>query len=340
MGASMGRRSRRVQAQVALTGRPAFAQQPTRVSGRWPLLLCALVLLAAACAAPGAASPAPLAASPPEPRIDLRPLVKTGFSPSGLQVILATGDLGVGPNRVGFSLVTRKALVTAPEAHVGAYPSDGVAPVEPREQAVAAFQPWPYDARGLYTTQLTFDRPGTWSMDVSVTQDGGATLAATVIFDVLEATEAPAVGAPAPRSHSKTVSGVQALEELSTGSMIDPDLYQVTIADAAGSALPTVVVFASPAFCANEVCGPQVEVLQQIKDAYRGQANFIHVDLYENPHEIQGDIDRSRISPVVEEWGLPSIEWTFVLDRHGNVAAKFEAFATLTEVQAALEAVL
>ena len=98
---------------------------------------------------------------------------------------------------------------------------------------------------------------------------------------------------------------------------------------------PLVVVFASPAFCTNAVCGPQIEVLQQLKDKYKGQANFIHVDFYENPHEIQGDLERAVISSVVREWRLPSIEWTFVIDRQGMITARFEAFATLNEVERA-----
>jgi peroxiredoxin len=120
-----------------------------------------------------------------------------------------------------------------------------------------------------------------------------------------------------------------------TGSLQDPDLYQTTIEQAVVSGEPTVVVFASPAFCTNAVCGPQIEVLQQLKAKYRGQANFIHVDFYDNPEEIQGDLDRARISPVVLEWRLPSIEWTFVIDRQGAITARFEAFATLDEVEEA-----
>ena len=97
---------------------------------------------------------------------------------------------------------------------------------------------------------------------------------------------------------------------------------------------------ASPAFCTNAVCGPQVEVLQELKDRYKGQANFIHVDFYDNPEEIQGDLDRARLSPAVVEWGLPSTEWSFVIDGNGIVSARFEAFATLDELEQALLKVL
>ena len=139
---------------------------------------------------------------------------------------------------------------------------------------------------------------------------------------------------------TKTVDDVDSLSQLSTGSLLDPELYQTTIANSLASGVSTVIVFASPAFCANAVCGPQVDVLQQLKDRYRGQANFIHVDFYDNPDEIQGDLSRARLSPAVLEWGLPSIEWTFVIDAQGAVSARFEAFATFEEVEEALLRVL
>jgi len=101
-----------------------------------------------------------------------------------------------------------------------------------------------------------------------------------------------------------------------------------------------VVVFATPAFCVTATCGPQVQVVSQIKDRFQDQANFIHVDFYDNPEEIQGDLNLARLSPTVIEWGLPSNEWSFVLDREGMISARFEAFATLDELRQAIERVL
>ena len=144
------------------------------------------------------------------------------------------------------------------------------------------------------------------------------------------------MGSVSPASRNKTLDDVDDLKELTTGSLRDPDLYMTTIADGVKSGLPTVVVMASPAFCTNAVCGPQVEVLRDLKDKYAGQANFIHVDYYDNPDEIQGDLDRARPSPTVLEWNLPSSEWSFVIDRNGVIAERFEAFATLEEIEKVL----
>jgi hypothetical protein len=214
--------------------------------------------------------------------------------------------------------------------------SDG----ETRQTVDAVYQPWPYGNRGLHTTRLGFDRAGLWGVDIQIEGADGVGDVAQLLFDVEESPSAPAVGAAAIKSESKTQADVGSLSDLTTGSLRDADLYQVTIAQAVDSGRPTVLVFASPAFCTNAVCGPQVEVLQELKNTHGGKANFVHVDFYDNPQEIQGDLSKARLSPTVVEWRLPSIEWTFVIDAGGTIVARFEAFATFDEVDQVLRPLL
>jgi hypothetical protein len=308
-----------------------------------PIAAALLLLLGLACGSspgPGESDALPSDASPstaglPE-RPDLEPLVEGPVSPDGLRAVLGTGDLGIGTHRVGFVLTSPQGFVTTPALEVSSRylgpGSDG----EAAETATAEFHAWPYAGRGLYTTQLTFDRAGSWAIDIAVERPDGSVQTAELPFQVAEATSAPAVGSPAVESVNRIIRDVDTLAELSTGSLQDPDLYQITIADAVTGGMPTVVVMASPAFCANAVCGPQVEVLQELKNAYSGLANFIHVDFYDNPHEIQGNLETARLSPTVREWRLASIEWTYVIDADGIVSARFEAFATFAEVEKAL----
>ena len=306
-----------------------------------PTAAALLLLLGLACGsnpgqsyAPPSNAPATTAGLPERP--DLDPLIEGPVSPDGLQAVLGTGDLGVGTHRVGFVLTGPQGFVTTPALQVSSRylgpGSDG----EAAETATAEFHAWPYAGRGLYTTRLTFDRAGSWTIDIAIERPDGSVQTAELPFQVAKATSAPALGSPAVKSANRTIRDVDTLAELTTGSLQDPDLYQTTIADAVTSGMPTVVVMASPAFCTNAVCGPQLDVLQELKNAYSGLANFIHVDFYDNPREIQGDLEKARLSPTVREWRLPSIEWTYVIDAHGIVSARFEAFATFAEVEKAL----
>ena len=294
------------------------------------------IIIAAACAAPALDETPPRAAA-------LEP-IRGPVSADGLQAIFATPDLGVGRHRVAFALTSRTGLIDAPSAAVQSFyapPEDDAAALgEPVQTALALFRPFPLVERGLYATSVTFDRPGRWALQANVLGGDGQPKRARFYFDVPERSVAPAPGSAAPPSDSKTAADVDSLSQLTTGSEPDADLYRVSIADAVESGQPAVIVMASPAFCISAVCGPQVEVLSELKDEFSGQANFIHVDFYDNPDEIQGDLSRAVISPTVREWRLPSPEWTFVIDRRGVITDRFEGFATLEELRQSLLGVL
>ena len=101
-----------------------------------------------------------------------------------------------------------------------------------------------------------------------------------------------------------------------------------------------MVLFATPAYCSTSTCGPQIEVVKEHKDRFGDRMSFIHVEVYDNPHEIEGDLSRGVISPTMKEWGLPSEPWTFLIDGRGLVHSKFEAFTTLEELEAAVSGLL
>ena len=154
-------------------------------------------------------------------------------------------------------------------------------------------------------------------------------------------TDSPAIGDFAPASVSRTIDTVDDFENLSTGAEIDRELYALSIDEAVDNDLPTMIVFASPGFCTNALCGPQVEVMSELRAKYPDGANYIHVDLFENPIELRtGSLERAVRSPLLDEWGLHTDEWTFLLDADGRVTHRFEAFVPIEELEPALTSVL
>ncbi len=305
-------------------------------------LALAAILMLAAIACQNIAAPTKQAASDDEQGAAFEEveLIKGPVSADGLQAIFATPDLGTGEQRVAVVLTSKKGLVRSPISTLTSYYyPEGTTEGEMRDTAVALFRPFPLGTRGLYAAQLQFDSPGDWGLDIAVLDEDANTLRAELRFEVPEQTEAPANGAPATASDSKTLA-THSIEELTTGTLRDTDLYQISIADAVQSGMPTVIVMASPAFCTNAVCGPQVDVLSELEDKYKGQANFIHIDFFDNPDEIQGDLTRARVSPTVLEWNLPSTEWSFVVSADGIIHRRFEGFAPIEELEDALLEVL
>ena len=173
-------------------------------------------------------------------------------------------------------------------------------------------------------------------MVANIPSENGFVEKVEVSFNINAQTIAPDVGQLAVKSDTKTYNSVDNPSQLTTGSNYDQNLYKYTLAEAVKRKNPVIVVFASPAFCVNAVCGPQVETLSLLADKFATKADFIHVDLYENPEKVQGDLSTAVISKAVKEWRLPSNEWTFIIDGNGTITARFQGFATFDELETEL----
>ena len=184
---------------------------------------------------------------------------------------------------------------------------------------------------GLYRTDVTFDSAGTWGANVTITGDG---LEENVkaSFDVAESPATPAVGDEPPASDTPTADDVKDLSEISTDAKPDSRFYETSIAEAIKRGEPFVVVFATPKFCQTQTCGPTLEIVKSVAADYPKET-FIHVE----PYELPADPSALKPVPTVQEWGLPSEPWVFVVDSKGKVAAKYEGALAPEELKQALQ---
>lgn len=182
--------------------------------------------------------------------------------------------------------------------------------------------------RGIYVTYPTFDRAGEWGAEVSI-RGAGVEENVRGTFEVTETGTTPALGEPAPASNTPTVDDVDDLSEISTDPHPDRRFYRRSVAQALAAREPFVVVFATPKFCASEVCGPTLDTVKGVAERFRG-ITFIHSEIYE------GLEPSTPLVEAVEEWGLPNEPWVFVVDGNGRVAAKYEGVVTRDELRAVL----
>ena len=257
-------------------------------------------------------------------------------------VIIITTDMAVGHNRIVFGVIDRDGMpVRGDTSEMAAYF------LVPREETrefkgsvEAEYLSWPTAVGGVFVAEVDLETVGAYEMDVNFTSQNGASIFAQGSFILKETPGTPAIGAPAPASVTHTSANTYDISHITSSLNPDPDLYEFSIHEALRQGKPLVVVFATPAFCISATCGPQVEVISQVKERFQDQANFIHVEVFKDPHLVQGGRPVGGTVAAMDEWNLPTEPWTFVVDEQGRVRAKFEQFTVAEEIEAALAEVL
>ena len=79
---------------------------------------------------------------------------------------------------------------------------------------------------------------------------------------------------------------------------IPPDTQnKVDYADALGKE-PIILLFATPEFCQSRVCGPVVDVAEQVKQLYGDKAAFIHMEIFNDNDPDKGAAAGAGIPPA------------------------------------------
>ena len=254
-----------------------------------------------------------------------------------IQPVVPGTDTSVGTNRfaIGILRVGQNGALPSPitDAEVNLR---FFFPIEPQPVAKGEVKPqfrFVGDKnKGLYIADVEFDKAGIWGLEVTGTTGGQPLAVSRVQFPVKPKPETPAIGAPAPRSKNPTRHDVDDIKKIDSGATPN-DMHELSIAQAIEEKKPLVVLFASPGFCVTQTCAPQLGEVQQLKKKYGSQANFVHVEIFKDT------ATRTPFETVIE-WNLTSEPWTFLVDKNGNVASKFEGPAPLSELEPALQKLL
>ena len=273
-----------------------------------------------------------------------RPTSTDGEAPAEsttVRITLASTDLGVGPNRLAFGLVdTQSGPIREADVLISTFYLGGGQQEGPIQTARAVWRRWPIGQVGLYTANFDFDRAGAWGVAANYVDHLGSSVTVSAGIEVKPKTATPAIGERPPASVTKLAKDFEDLKDMTSDPEPDEELYALTVAEGLETGKPLVVAFSTPAFCRTATCGPQLEVIKDLQDFYYRDVNFIHVEVYDRPAEIEGDLANAPLAQAMIDWALPTEPWTFIMDADGKVAAKFEAFATKDELEAALDAVL
>jgi hypothetical protein len=250
-----------------------------------------------------------------------------------------------GVNRYGFALFdTARKQITGAEVALYTARADGSGvrgPYVARSESLAVKPQFesqtsatdPNAAKSVYVADVPFKRNGKQAVIAIAKLDGRLLVTNGYPVNVTRASTnsaPPDVGDKAIDVHTQTLTDVGGdAAALDTRRPEAKDLLQDDLADVLGKK-PVVITFATPQLCQSRVCGPVVDIVEQVKAGAPKDMAFIHQEIYNNNQTNQG------VRSQVAAWRLASEPWTFVIDKSGKISTRFEGAFSVGELQRAV----
>jgi hypothetical protein len=284
------------------------------VVGRLPIIL--LVLLFSACGAEAPAAVDPAAVQPIAP-------------------VLAASELTVGLNRLPIGLLQGGTPLNDPQLSLPMrifYVGPGGDRTVPVAETTAVYRAEGLPL-GLYVAYANLEQVGGYEAEI-VIDHGGTAQTQRIRLDVVARGRALPVGAEAYPSENLTSADMPNLAELTSDPRPEPAFYELSVADAIAAGKPVVVAFSTPGYCQTAVCAPNMLVLKTLYGEYGRQVQFVHVEVY--PYPFGEAFSQGRRVPAMDEWGLLTEPWTYLINADGVIEARYEGGITLSELRPAL----
>ena len=189
----------------------------------------------------------------------------------------------------------------------------------------------PGEARSYYVVEnVEFNRSGPW-IGIAIIKDGDEFQSSRLPSPVVgQFPGVAAVGEQAPRISTPTAASVGGdLSKIDTrqppSSMHDADFKDVV------GRKPVMIFFATPALCTSRVCGPVIDVAEQVKAESGDGIQFIHMEVF-------NDNDASKgVRPQLAAFGLPSEPWLFSIGSDGRIVERVEGALGVRETTEIVE---
>jgi hypothetical protein len=189
----------------------------------------------------------------------------------------------------------------------------------------------PDAAKVVYVADVPLDKPGKWTFAALTKQGEGFGGSLIPTPSLVGQFDPPDAGDEAPSTDTDLASDNPDIAAIDT-RVPASSMHDESLADVLGEK-PAVLLFATPALCQSRICGPVVDVAEQVKRDSGGDVAFIHQEIYRDNDPNKG------VRPPVADFDLPSEPWLFVIDRSGRVSTAIEGAFSVEELQAAVDRV-
>jgi len=189
----------------------------------------------------------------------------------------------------------------------------------------------PGEARSYYVVdEVEFDRAGPWLAIAVLKTDDGFEVSRIPSPTIGQYPGIAAIGEKAPRINTPTAADVGG--DLSKIDTRQPpsSMHDVNFADVVGQK-PIVLLFATPAFCVSRVCGPAVDVTEQVKAEAGDDIQFLHMEVFNDNDPTKG------LRPQLSAFGLLTEPWVFFIGSDGRIQGRMEGAIGLRELSERVE---
>jgi hypothetical protein len=228
------------------------------------------------------------------------------------------------PQRIAFELSDDDGrFASGPAATVELTPPHGAAATTSLPAALHA-EGLP-KGRGVYTVAASLPQAGAWRMKIHPRGHPVADAA----FEVRASAAVPTPGTAAPRAASPTHVDPLGVHPLCTRVPACP-LHTTSLDQVIGTGQAVAVMFATPARCQSQYCGPVLDQLLDVADDYADDIALIHVEIYMNATS-------TALVPTVQAWNLPGEPWLFGIRHDGTITTRLDGAMGTSEVRSLLD---
>ncbi len=180
------------------------------------------------------------------------------------------------------------------------------------------------EGRGIYATTATTPSAGIWTATIDVEGQN-----VDLPFEVTPVPHVPLIGTAAIVTPSPTPTAPLGTDPICTR---EPGcgLHKVSLDQMLGTGRPVAVMFATPARCQSQYCGPVLDLLLDVKDPYVDRVDFVHVEIYRSD-------TGAELVPTVEAWKLDSEPWLFGVDGAGTIVSTLGGAFDRTDITDVLD---
>jgi hypothetical protein len=257
-----------------------------------------------------------------------------------IQLAIVPSELSLGPNRFAVGLLDAKGQVIRDAAvHFHYFDLSNASGPALESEADAVRITTPDGLMSIFAHEREFKRAGDWGVEVQARFPDGKAAIKRIGFKVVTQSPTLKPGQKAPLVETPTLASANNdLHKLTSSTTPNASFYQLSLAKAIGNGKPTVLVFATPAFCQTRFCGPAYDVASEVQKRNADKANFIHVEVYTGlPNPAANNF---QIAPPMLAFGLQTEPWVFFIKSDGTIDYRIEGPITADEIERHLKALL